>query len=787
MNRKCLNYDLEIENTNTMIKNIFKTALKYLWKNRIYNLINIVGLTVSITSILIILVYIGNERKYDTQINNQDKIYRIGTNWATMPSFIGHFLKNESGYVDDVTRVKMEGHEVNVKNEVFRLENIGMADASFFKVFNFKFFQGNPETALQKKHSIILTQREAVRIFGENNPLNQTILLENKYPFTITGVVENPDYFHIPFTAIATLESLTELAYPEILEQKDGWSYFTYIAGKPSLTSAQTEEKINSKLKEFREYNNQEFHLTSLEDLYFAAPLYYEGNTRHGSKSVLFILFSIAVLLFSLAGINFINLTNSRSFIRLKEVGIKKIIGSPKSLLIIQFLAESVMLLFIAVGISLILVKIIEPSFCNLIDKTIDFGTIYSPVHLLVLGFSILLVGILTGLFPAINLNSIQSVYLIKNKKDKFTQKSIFSKSLITFQYVISIILIAGTLMILKQLSYLKNKDLGFSAEQIVCVELNDDLKAQQKAFKNELLQIPGVLQAAYSGNRMGHDWGNWVNEMDGEGKAFKVNNVEPEYFDLMGIKIEEGRKFREDEIDKSYIINETAVKQYNLENPVQKAMERDGKIYPIIGVMKDFNFQSPQYPIEPVLFYFRDKKYNLINLKINTSDTKGVIENIGKVWEKFSPSHVFIYNFQDDLYDKQYKSTEQFSTLVGIGGVIAIMIACLGILGLSISLAEQKIKEIGIRKVNGATISEVLVMLNRDFVKWVAIAFVIAIPIAYYAMNKWLENFAYKTSLSWWIFALAGLLALGIALLTVSWQSWKAATRNPVEALRYE
>ncbi len=768
-----------------MTNTIFKTAIKYLWKNKIYNFINILGLTVSITSILIIQAYTGNEQKYDTQMKNRDKIYRIETNWATMPSFIGHYLKNESGYIGDVTRVKMEGHEISFNNDVFRLENIGMADANFFNTFQFNFILGNPTNALQEKHSIVLTQAEAERIFGKVNPLNQTLLLENKYPFTVTGVVENPDYFHLPFSSVATLESLKELAYPEILEQKDGWSYLTYIVGKPSQNLAQTEAYLNRAMKELK--YQQTFHLTSLKDLYFAAPLYYEGSTRHGSKAVLLILFSIAVLLFILAGINFINLTNSRSNIRMKEVGIKKLIGSPRGILIVQFWVESMLLLVIGFGLSLSLVKIAEPAFCNLIGKTIDFGIIFTPAILSKALLFILLTGIITSLFPAIQLNSVQAVSLIKNKMDRFPQKSVLSKLLITFQYVISIVLIAGTLIIVKQLNYLKNKDLGFSPEQIVCVELNDDLRAQLTAFKNEMLQVPGVMQAAYSGNRMGNDWGNWVNEMDGEGKAFKVNNVEPGYLELMGIKLKEGRGFMEGEAEKGYLVNETAVKLYNIESPLEKTMEREGKIYPILGVMKDFNFQSPQYPIEPVLFYFRTNRYNLINLKISTANTAGVISNIEKVWKKFNPGHVLKYSFQDDLFNQQYKSVEQFSMLVGIGGMIAILIACLGILGLSISLAEQKIKEIGIRKVNGAKISEILAMLNSDFVKWVVIAFVIATPIAYYAMNKWLESFAYKTPLSWWIFALAGLLALGIALLTVSWQSWKAATRNPVEALRYE
>ena len=768
-----------------MIKSIFKTAIKYIWKNRGYNIINIVGLAVSISSILIILFYIGNERKYDSQIINRNRIYRIETNWATMPSFVGHFLKNESDIVENATRVKVESHEVNYNNEVFQFKEIGMADANFFDIFNFTFLSGNKDNALSQKHSLVITQKEAKRIFGDTDPIGQSIFLDNKYPFTITAVIENPDYFHLSFNAIATLESLIDLAYPEILEQKDGWSYFTYIVGKPSLSAIQITEKVNSKLKEFN--YQQDFKLTSLKDLYFASPLYYEGATRHGSKSVLFVLLSIAVLLFVLAGINFINLTNSISYTRFKEIGIRKLIGGTKSTILFQFLIESTLLLLIAFGFSLILLKLFSPFFSNLLNKAIDFGAIYSPNNFLMIIAIIISVGSIVGFFPALAMIIAKPISMIKNKNGEKLPKSSFTKSLVTFQYIISIVLIAGSLIIIKQINFLKNKDLGFSAEQIVCIELNDDLRTQQIAFKNELLKISGVLQAAYSGNRMGNQWSNWVNEMDGGGKAFKVNNVEPEYFDLMGVKMKEGRVFYEDEVDKSYIINETAVKLYNIENPLDKTMERDNVVYPIIGVMEDFNFQSPQYPVEPVLFYFKENKYNLINLKINASNSKEVFRDIEALWNKFCPTHVLEYNFLDDLYNQQYKSTEQFSTLVGIGGMIAILIACLGILGLSTSLASQKIKEIGIRKINGAKIHEILAMLNVDYIICVAAAFIIATPVSYFTMNRWLQNFAYKTSLNWWIFALSGLLALGIALLTVSWQSWRAATKNPVEALRYE
>ncbi len=770
----------------SMVKTILKTAVKYFWKNRTYSFINIFGLTVSITSILIILVYIKNETRYDTNIVNKKNIYRICTNWATMPSFIGHFLKTETSYLEDVCRVKMEDHEINHNNTVYKIKDIGMTDTNFFNVFNFNFIYGNPQNALKSVHSIVLTKTLSQRIFGSNNPLNQVILIKNKYPFTVTGVIEDPAYFHLPFKAVATLESLKELAYKDILEQKDGWSYFTYLVGKSSITKQKIEENVNIKMKELH-YNDHKFQLSSLDELYFAAPLYYEGSTRHGNKQVLYILFFIAIMLLMLASINFINLTNARSHIRVKEVGIKKIVGGAKEIIFIQFLIESVLITLLSLVLSLFLVKFIQPYFCNLIEKQIDFTALYSPGTILFIIISTAITGILAGIFPSIVMSSTKPIFLLVNKGKKMSAKWFFDKSLITFQFLISIVLIAGTLIIIKQLHFLKTKDLGFSPEQIVCIEINDNIKAQQNAFKSELLQIPGVFQAAYSGNRMGNDWSNWVNDIDNEGRAFKVNNVEPGYFDLMKITIKEGRPFWEGDIDKYYIINETAAAKYNLTNPLEKSMKREGKYYPIIGVMKDFNFQSPQYPVEPVLFSYRENKYNLINLKIDGHNPKAVLKDIEEKWKKFAPASSFEYSFLDEHYSRQYKSAEQFSLLVGMGGIISIIIACLGILGLSISSTERKIKEIGIRKVNGARTTEVMAMFNRDFIKWVAIAFIIACPIAWYTMHKWLENFAYKTELSWWVFVAAGGIALVIALLTVSFQSWRAATRNPVESLRYE
>lgn len=769
-----------------MIKSIVKTTYKYFWKNRKYNIINIIGLTVSISSIFIILLYIGNERKYDAQIRNRENIYRLTTNWAPVPSYIGHYLKDQTEFISDMVRVKIEDHEITSNNQVFKLNHIGMADKNFFDVFNFNFILGNRENALNTLHSIVLTQSEAKRIFGNANPMNKEILLKNRYPFTVTGVIRDPDYFHLPFMAIATLESLNELAYKDILEQKDGWSYYTYIVGKPGLSRKETEERIDGEMKAIVNRDHP-YRLTSLSDLYFSPPMYYEGITLHGNKMVLYILFSIAVLLLILAGINFINLTHARAYIRFRELGIKKLVGGSKSILIIQLLADSVLIVLLAFAISWPLLRIVQPYFCTLIGKPIDFSPIFSPANFLLVTAAILLVGLLAGLFPALTLNSTEPITLLKSKTDPLLQKSVFGKSLITFQYCISILLIAGTLIILKQLNFLKKKDLGFSPDQIVCLELNDNLKQQQVAFKNELLKIPGVLQAAYSGNRMGNEWSNWVNDIDNKGCAFKVNNVEPGYFDLMDIKIKEGRAFQKEDVNKYYIINETAARKYEWSKPLEITMKRDDKYYQVIGVTEDFNFQSPQYPIEPVLFYLRNDRYNILNLKITTTNTGGVIAAIEKVWKKFSPAYAFEYSFLDELYNRQYKSAEQFSMLVGIGGGIAILIACLGILGLSVSSSEQKIKEIGIRKINGARISEVMIMLNKDFVKWVVIAFFMATPLAWYIMHKWLGNFACKTTLSWWIFALAGLLALGIAALTVSWQSWRAAKRNPVEALRYE
>lgn len=771
-----------------MLRNILNTAIKYFWKNRVYNFINIIGLTVAMSSILIIYLYIANEYKYDKDIENGDKIYRLEATMAVMPSFPGYILKSETGYVENVTRVKIESHNINFNEQAYRLENIGMADSTFFNIFNFRFILGNKGEALKKIHSIVLTKSESEKIFGKTNPINKVILFENKYSFTVTGVIEDPVWFHLPFSGIATIESLREMNYADILEQKDGFDYFTYIVGKPSHTQDETLGSVNAKLLASG-YENfvPKFHLTSLDDLYFSKPLSYEGITLHGNKSVLYVLFSIAVLLLSLACINFINLTIARSNIRVKEVGIKKLTGSSKTALVFQFLIESVFIILFALALALILVKVVHPSFCNLIGKQIDSNLIYGPVNAVIILLVTIFIGLLAGLYPAVFMSRTKPILLLKNRSGILSQKSLLSKGLITFQYTISIMLIAGTLVILRQLDFLKEKDLGFTKEQLIYIRLNDDIAKQKSSFKEELLTIPGIVKAAYSGNTMGNEWGNWVNDIEGETRSFKTNSVDPDYFDVMGIKLKEGRTFSREDVNSNFVINETAVKSWELKNPLEVSMLRDGKNYPIIGVVEDFNFQSPRYPILPVLFNFRDDRFRVINIKISTNNINDVLKGIKNIWNKLCPTYVLEYHFIDEYYDRQYKSDTQLGALVGIGGCIAIIIACLGILGLVISSAESKVKEIGIRKVNGAKISEILMMLNMDFIKWVAVAFIIATPVAWVVMHKWLQNFAYKAELSWWIFALAGILALGIALLTVSWQSWRAATRNPIEALRYE
>jgi putative ABC transport system permease protein len=774
-----------------MILNYLKTVFRNIFRNKVYSLINILGLSVGLAAVLLIFLFVHNEFQYDKFLNDRGSIFRVESslNHAEQPSLVGNILMNENTYCDKVARVHLSDQNFTYKNNGYLINNTALADPSFFDIFNFEFIHGNPKEALKVLNSLVLTNSIAYKIFGNENPLGKTILFENTYPFTITGVIKDPTYFHLQFNCIGTLGSWRNIRYQEVLEQFDGWSYFTYIKCKAGISDSMLQQKVNNKLMEYDYKYFVKFKITSLNKLYLNKPLDGENPTIHGNKTLIRILISIALLILIIACINFINISTARATARAKEIGIRKTIGAKRFQLVVQFIFETLIIVLVSLMMAITIVELIQPYFCSLVGKNIDFRIIYTywfaPI---ILCFSII-ISILAGIYPAFYLSRHKPTAVLKGKLSFKTKSSFLKNALIVFQYVTAIVLISSTIIIYKQLIYLKNINLGFNKDHLVYIKINDEIIKNQDAFKAQILNIPGVLKASYSGNIMGTEWGNWQNDIgDKQRLNFKSNVIDPDYFETMGIEVSAGRNFRkEDEDNTDFIINEKAISKYDMQNVIGTRVVRGDKPGNIIGVVSDVHYLSPRDKVLPTIFYYNKKHIRVVNLKLHRTNIQSTLKKIQNIWEETCPAFAFEYQFADEAYDKQYRSDELAGSLIGIGSLLAIIIACLGIYGLAISSSENRTKEIGIRKVNGAKISEILFLLNKDFVKLVAIAFVIACPIIWIATNMWLQSFANKTEISWWIFALAGSVAFIIAIGTVSGQAWRAARRNPEEALRSE
>lgn len=775
-----------------MLQLFFKVALRNFSRNKLHTAINIAGLAVGLAASILILLYIHNEYRYDRFLTNRDRIYRLETDWAIMPTLPGHLISQESGIAEKVVRLLRVDYTVKWDNNPYSLENVLFADSTFFDIFNFDFIAGDPETAINIQNSIVLTESASKKIFGDKNSVGEIIFLDNQYEFTISGIIKDPVEFHLPFNAIATLDSWREITFPQVLEQFDSWNFPTYILAKPGYSGTELSGEVNHILDNAG-YTFTDFDLTSLSDLYFARPLQYEGITLHGNKQALYVLLSIAVFILVIAAINFINLSTASGINRSKEIGVRKLVGSPKTYLLSQFIFETLLLISIALILAFGIIELIKPVFYSVIGKIISTRLLYSFKTISLIILISFVFGIVAGLYPAIFLSSFKPVTVLKGKLLSLPKASKIREGMIVFQLTISIILIIATFLILNQIRFMNRSNLGFNKEQIVYFPLNTSLKSQLETFKQEIEKFPEVRSASYSGFPMGREWSNWGGvTIDGISHGYKVNGIDADYFETLGIEIIEGRNFSEDnpgDYNATYILNETAVRDYQLGNPVGKYATGagNGSRGIVIGVVKDFHYMSLHNRITPVLFYYDNRPYRFINIKLQTTDYKNTIAKLEKLWYKMSPDYPFEYHFQDSSFEAQYQSDQQFARLVGYFSVLAIIVACMGIFGLIAFSVEQRTKEIGIRKSNGASIKSILVLLSSDFSKWVTIAFLIACPVAFFIMDKWTHNFTYSTNLAWWVFVIAGFITYITALITVSWHCWRAANKNPIEALRYE
>lgn len=820
-----------------MLKNYIKVAIRSLLKQRTYSVINVAGLTVGITSCLIIVLFVVDEFSYDTFHEKADRLYKVGlerkypnhvTFYANIPHSYADVMQQDFAEVEEVLHIGGPFNDVvvshiNTKNENIQFEEdfIIAADSNFFNLFSIGVIKGDPAKALINPNDIVVTSTSAARYFGEDEPLGKTLRFFGQ-DFKVSAVCEDvPENSHMKFDFITKWD-----------EQFFGggresnfitFSAHVYVLLKPNSDAAALEAKFPKMVDTYASSQIEADLGTSWEDYknagngyrYFLQPLTsihldptnIEGKMKAGgNRNYVYFLISIAALILVIACINFMNLATARSAERAREVGVRKTMGSMKSQLVSQFLAESILLSLLATVLAVLLANLLLPYFNNLAGKQLVFH--FTPLVLSGTLLFALLVGFLAGSYPAFVLSSFNPVVVMKGNFTSNTKGAWLRNGLVIFQFWISIILIVGTLVVSEQMSFMQNKSLGYNKEQVLVVErvfgLQDSTRSKVETFFEELRRMPEVESAGGSfsmlGRREDFFGSQFLPEGSSEVLTTKSTGIDDYFSETIGFEFTEGRGYSKETNDSlSIILNEAAVKALKIEEPIGKKISqvqrgRNGNImvpYTIIGVIKNFNFQSLRDEITPLTIQSNESfggGAGYAYARIKAGEIANAIKNIENKWKELATNgQPFKYTFLDQDLSRQYESEKRSGVLFSVFSGLAIIIACVGLFGLAAYTASLRTKEIGVRKVLGASVGNVVFLLSKDFTKLILLAFVLAVPLAWYLMNNWLQGFAFRISLGAGVFVIAGLVSLAIAWLTVSYQSIRAALANPVKSLRSE
>ena len=792
-----------------MFKNYLKIALRNLWKHRAFSLINVSGLAIGMACCLLIVLFIQEEVRYDRHHEKAEAIYRVTMNLklpgvefnlASTMAPLGPALVTDLPEVTQAARLSRDNeYLVAWEDKRFYEESFYFADSTFLDVFTFPLVQGDPQAALATPFSVVITEEMARKYFGEGDPVGQVLRLDNGHDFTVTGILAPlPTASHLRFDFLASFESLMRMGRTD-LESWDGVSaVHTYLVVPGAHGKAALEAKIDALHAQHAAEGNDEMitlGLQPLTEIHLQQGLV-NNNADVGSRTNLYVFASIAFLILLIASINFINLSTARSAKRAREVGMRKVLGAVRGQLVRQFLGESVLLSVLALLLAVALVEVLLPLFNYLLDKNLVVHYATNGLLLLALGGITFFVGIVAGVYPAFVLSSFRPVEVLKGAAKRGFVAVLFRRGLVVLQFTIAIVLIIGSAVMAAQMTYFAEKDLGFNHEQIVVLELQDpDLHQTYETIKQALAQHAGVLQAAAASSTPGSNTyalasyrpeGAEDDEAVGIGTVF----VDHDVVETWGLTLVAGRGFSRSfstDTSEAVLLNEAAVKLLGWDDPVGKVLYDQETPKQVIGVVKDFHFSSLQTEIQPMTLQMSSDGYQYLAVRVSPQDITSTLAFLEQQWRTFAPAYPFEYTFVDEDFAGNYTATQRLSETIRAFTLLAIFVACLGLFGLVSFTTEQRTKEIGVRKVLGASVPGIWLLLSKDFLKLVAVAFVVAAPLAYFAMSRWLEDFAYRADLSWPIFVMAGLAALAIALLTVSYQSIKTALGNPVKSLRYE
>jgi len=787
------------------MKRIINSTIRNFVQKPVTNLINLLGLGVSLALVIILSVYSYSELTTDNYHKNGDRVYLFGdlNRGIYTPAILkGHIDLSVPGVESTVRMANAwEAPAFQAGNNDPITSDLLYADNDFFKLFTYHPIEGNLESALKEPMSVVITRTLSEKLFGHDRAVGKTMKINNDKELIVTAVIEAPKSNScISFSAMSSVET-RRIVHPNGGEFTEwGWCNFqTFILLKKGVNPDETAKKIKALYPEPDLKNNPETKLNPFPKLYFSAfTIFGNSYLHHGDKKKVMILVMVAALVLMIALVNFINISSSQWLDKIKQTGVLKIIGASRSTILINVLSEAFLLFLMALFIAIILVGMINPYIQNYTGIRFNSQFIYTSGFILTSITIVFVLSLLFSIIPALRISSSNAIDNLKRSIDQPVSNSFFGGVLVTTQFVIAIVLLAFTVLVQKQVNF-GSSNLGFNQDNMIGIKLTPQLNEKREVLKKLLLDKPGVAKISftqyYPGAQISH-WGTHQ-EINGEKKQlnFDTFNADGAFFGMLGLKLTQGRFYSEDLTSdtKKMVVNETFLRENKMDHPLgakfMMGMGMDAGLSEIIGVVKDFHYKAVNEPIVALVIQNEPNAFYCL-VSLQTKDFNSLhrtIEEIKAASSQLSPSFPVGISFFDQAVENMYKSELEFQRTFSLFAGCAIVICCMGILAMSLFMCQRRIKEIGIRKVNGATIAEVITLLNRNFVKWVAIAFVIATPIAWYTMNKWLEDFAYKTEVSWWIFVLSGLLTLGIALLTVSWQSWKAATRNPVEALRYE
>ncbi|RYU97576.1 ABC transporter permease [Emticicia agri] len=806
-----------------MIKNYLKIAFRNLVKNKVFSAINVLGLAIGIATCLIIMLFVQDELSFDRYNEKADRIVRVVfkgmINGEEMKEAVtmaptASTLKNDYQEVEDATRLRTYGyHKIVVGEKTFKDGNLAYVDANFFQIFTLPLIKGDAKTALLEPNTVVITQAMANKYFGNEDPIGKVLTFKDwKQVYKVTGVIEKvPANSHFHFDLFGSMTSLEDAKGTSWMES----NYFSYLL----LRKGQDYQKLESKLplvvekyvapqlqkalgvtlSEFRKKGNDiRFHLQPLTDIHlhsdFSVSIEPGGDVRY-----VYIFGAIAIFMILIACINFMNLSTAGASKRAKEVGIRKVLGSVKYELIGQFLLESVMLTFFALLLALVIVKIALPLFNDLSGKELILQFNNYPLVITGLVLFGLLVSLLAGSYPAFFLSSFKPASVLKSKFMAAGKTIGLRSGLVVFQFMISIALIIGTTIVYQQLAYIQSKKLGYNKDQLLVLRNSWALGQNELIFRDQLMKDPRVLNVTVSGylpvgptnNNMS---GTYPDEKVNQNRRTIIYQVDDQYIPTMGMELVSGRNFsKEFATDSSgVIINETVAKIYGwgkdaVGHTINRFIDNQGnkKAYKVIGVVKDFHFRSLHEEIAPLVMVLENNSGLIV--KVKAQDIPTLLKDMKSQWAAFKVEEPFDYGFLDEFFNKTYMAEQKTGVILGIFTGLTIFIACLGLFGLATFTAEQRIKEIGIRKVLGANVSQIVILLSIDFVKLILIACLIAFPLGYWGMDKWLQDFAYKVDINWPVFVLAGVSAIAVALVTISFQAIKAALMNPIKSLKTE